>query len=202
VADQAPRVLLAALAVACAVAGVGCGSDSEKATKTSETEARGVVERFGTATARRDYQTICDELLADNLVKKVEDVGLPCEIAFEKGVGSVKNPRIEVRQVKVQGNRALVSVRSTARGETPSDDAVQLVREGDEWRIASLVSPSQQGKKTSTTAATTSVPTPDHDDRDAAAERKKKRAERKKKRAERKKKRAERKRKRGGGGKD
>jgi Putative lumazine-binding len=155
VADQAPRVLLAALAVACAVAGVGCGSDSEKATKTSETEARGVVERFGTATARRDYQTICDELLADNLVKKVEDVGLPCEIAFEKGVGGVKNPRIEVRQVKVQGNRALVSVRSTATGETPSDDAVQLVREGDEWRIASLVSPSRQGKEASTTAATT-----------------------------------------------
>jgi hypothetical protein len=198
VADQAPRVLLAALAVACAAAGVGCGSDSERATKTSETEARGVVERFGTATARRDYQTICDELLADNLVKKVEDLGLPCEIAFEKGVGGVRNPRIEVRQVKVQGNRALVSVRSTAAGETPSDDAVQLVREGDEWRIASLVSPSGQGKRTSTTAATTSVPTPDHDDRDAAAERKRKRAERKRERAERKRER-ERKRKRSGG---
>jgi hypothetical protein len=137
------------------VAAAGCGAD-ENGSQTDVNEARSVVERFGAATARHDYQMICDELLADTLVKKVEDVGLPCEVAFEKGVGGVRNPKLEVRQVKVQGARALVSVRSTATGETPSDDAVQLVRQDGEWRIASLVSPSGQGTTATTTATTTS----------------------------------------------
>jgi hypothetical protein len=178
VVARAPRVLLA-LAAACAAALAACGADEEGA-KSDQQQARTVVERFGTATAKRDYRTICDELLADSLVKKVENIGLPCELAFEKGVGGVRDPKLEVREVKVQGARALVSVRSTARGEAPSDDAVELVRQDDEWRIASLVSPRGQGTTTATTPttttpATTTVPTPDHDDRDAAAERKRKR---------------------------
>jgi hypothetical protein len=164
--------------LAIAALAAGCGSDGS-GSQTDAGEARSVVERFGSATARHDYQMICDELLADTLVKKVEDVGLPCEVAFEKGVGGVRNPKIDVRQVKVQGSRALVSVRSSATGEAPSDDAVQLVRQDGEWRIASLVSPSGQGTTTATTgtatgAAPTTVPTPDHNDRDDAAEAKRK----------------------------
>jgi hypothetical protein len=164
--------------LAIAALNAGCGSDGS-GSQTDAGEARSVVERFGSATARHDYQMICDELLADTLVKKVEDVGLPCEVAFEKGVGGVRNPKIDVRQVKVQGSRALVSVRSSATGEAPSDDAVQLVRQDGDWRIASLVSPSGQGTTTARTgtatgAAPTTVPTPDHNDRDDAAEAKRK----------------------------
>jgi hypothetical protein len=143
-----------ALAAACAVALAGCGGDDEGAGDAQQ-QARAVVERFGTATAQRDYRTICDELLADSLVKKVEDIGLPCETAFERGVGGVRDPRIEVREVKVQGARALVSVRSTAAGEDPSDDAVELAREDGEWRIVSLVSPGGSATTTTTTGTTT-----------------------------------------------
>ena len=160
-------VLLAALSAAGLAA--GCGGDSEGGAGAEKSAAQ-VVERFGAAAAGHDYQTICDDLLAEELIKTVESVGLPCEVALQKGLASVREPKIVVRQVRVQGARALVSIHSTAAGQKPSDDAVQLVREDGEWRIASLVSPSGQST-TTTTPSTTSVPTPDHDDRDAAAER-------------------------------
>ena len=82
-AAPAPRALLVALAVAGltgAAALAGCGADTEGDAK-AQADARKVVERFGTATAQRDYQTICDELLADSLVQKLENVGLHCEVA-------------------------------------------------------------------------------------------------------------------------
>ena len=151
------RLVLLTAAVSLALGAAACGGDGET-TSADVDAARAVVQRFGDATARHDYQVICDELLADDLVKKVEDVGLPCEVAFQKGVGGVRNPRLEVRQVKVQGSRALVSVRSTATGQQPSDDAIQLVRQDGEWRIASLVSPSRQGT-TSTATGTTATGT-------------------------------------------
>jgi hypothetical protein len=176
VAAPPRRVLLRALALLAAVCAAGlaagCGSDSE-GDAGAEKAARQVVERFGAAAAGHDYQTICDDLLSEELIKTVESVGLPCEVALQKGLASVREPKIEVRQVRVQGARALVSVHSTAAGQQPSDDAVQLVREDGEWRIASLVSPGGQSTTTTTTTtpSTTSVPPPDHDDRDAAAER-------------------------------
>jgi hypothetical protein len=137
----APRVVLGALLSAAIAAGAaGCGADSEG--PTDDTQVRATVARFGVATRNGDYQTICDQLLADALVHSVEAVGLPCESALQRGLSDVRDPRLEIRQVSMSGGRALVSVHSTAAGQPPSDDAIQLVKEGGTWRIASLAAPS------------------------------------------------------------
>ena len=161
-------MLLAAAGVALA----GCGADREgpAAPASATQQVRAVVARFGVASRAKDYQTICDQLLSQSLVRSVEAVGLPCESALQRGLGDVRDPRLEVRQVTVQGGRALVSVHSTAIGQAPSDDALQLVRENGSWRIASLSEPSASTATPASTAApaTTSVPTPDHGDRRGA----------------------------------
>jgi ketosteroid isomerase-like protein len=143
-------VLLASLTVAAAAA--GCGADTEGGDDAQA--VRDVVTRFGDASRARDYQTICDRLLADALIQKVEAIGLPCETALQKGLADVRDPRLQVRDVAVSGGRALVSVHSTAAGQPPSDDAIQLVREDGAWRIASLASP-EGGTSTRTPPATT-----------------------------------------------
>jgi hypothetical protein len=135
----APRVCLGLLSAAI-VAGAGCGADSEG--PSADTQVRATVARFGVATRDGDYQTICDQLLADALVHSVEAVGLPCESALQRGLSDVRDPRLKIRQVSMSGGRALVSVHSTAAGQPPSDDAIQLVKEGGTWRIASLAAPS------------------------------------------------------------
>ena len=131
-----------------AVAGLSaCGGDSD------DDQVRAVVERFADAGAKQDYQRICDELITPALSKKVEEIGLPCEVAFRQGLKDVKKPTLTVRSVKVDGDKALVGVHSTALNQQPSDDTVEVVKVDGEWRISSLVGGGGSG--TTTTPPTT-----------------------------------------------
>ena len=105
------------------------------------------VDRFGKAVASHDYQELCDNLLAANLKNALEARGVPCELALKTGFGDAKNPKIAVKTVAVNGNRALVSVHSTASNQPPSDDTLGLVKERGSWRISSLAQPEPQPPK-------------------------------------------------------
>ena len=126
----APIVLLA-----------GCGggpSDTE--------QVHATVEAFGQATAAKDYQRLCDKILAPSLIADLKKIGLPCEIALQQGLGDVKQPRLLVGAVKVKGKTATAEVKSSAEGEPPSSDTIELEHTDAGWQIASLVSPSEPGK--------------------------------------------------------
>jgi hypothetical protein len=125
------RPLVAVLAVVGAVSGCGGGpSDTER--------VHAVVEAFGQASAAKDYQRLCDDLLAPKLVEEVEARGLPCEVALKQGLGEVETPRLTIGTITVDGDNAAAAVQSTAAGEQPSRDTLQLVRVDESWRIASL----------------------------------------------------------------
>ena len=118
----APIVLLA-----------GCGggpSDTE--------QVHATVEAFGQATAAKDYQRLCDTLLAPKLIEKVESIGLPCEVALKQGLGDVKAPTLTIGAIKIDGDDATAQVNSTAQGQTPSKDTLKLQRVDGKWKIASL----------------------------------------------------------------
>jgi hypothetical protein len=113
----------------------GCGggpSDTE--------QVQAAVEAFGRATAAKDYQRLCDDLLAPELVEEVASAGLPCEAALRQGLGDVQAPTLTIGAIKVGGDRATAEVNSAAQGQPPSRDTLQLVRVDDAWRIASLAS--------------------------------------------------------------
>ena len=123
------------VALLLALAGVSaCGGGA------SDTEqVHAVVEAFGKASAAKDYQQLCDKLLSPKLVKDVESRGLPCEVAVKEGLGDVKAPTLTIGRIAVDGDKATAQVQSTAQGEPPSRDTLQLVRAEDgTWRIASL----------------------------------------------------------------
>jgi hypothetical protein len=125
------RPFVAVLAVLGAVCGCGGGpSDSER--------VHDAVEAFGKASAAKDYQQLCDDLLAPKLVEEVESSGLPCEVALKQGLGDVSSPRLTIGKVTVSGDSATADVQSSAAGQPPSRDTLQLVRVDDSWRIASL----------------------------------------------------------------
>ena len=125
-----PPVLTALAALALA----GCGDSGPS----DEARIRGALEEFQRATAAKDYAALCDRVLAPKLIATVEQVGLSCETALEEGFKSVRDPRISVGSVTVDGDSATAQVRSSAAGQEPSEDTVQLVRVDDSWRIASL----------------------------------------------------------------
>jgi hypothetical protein len=126
VRSLAPALVLLVLA--------GCGD----AGPTPEELVRTTVGDFGRATAAKDYGTLCDRILAPQLVDKVTQVGLPCETALRAGLGKVEDPHLTIGRVQVDGRRASAEIRTSAAGEEPSKDILELVNVNGTWKISSL----------------------------------------------------------------
>jgi hypothetical protein len=123
--------ILAALALAVLV---GCGDQGP----TPEEQVRATVTEFGRATAAKDYDALCDRILAPDLVREAESIGLPCEVALRQGLGDVDDPRITIGAVNVDGERASAEIRTAAAGQEPSEDTLELMNVDGDWKIASL----------------------------------------------------------------
>jgi hypothetical protein len=119
-----------ALVCTCAA---GCGP-----APTDQSRVRAVLDKLAKATADRDYRRLCDDVLAQSLVKEVEATGVPCPDALRAGLGGVRRPRLTVRAVRVRGKRAYATVHTTATGQRASDDTVRLDKSDGEWRVTAL----------------------------------------------------------------
>jgi hypothetical protein len=112
----------------------GCGdreaSDSE--------QVRDVLQTFAKATEQRDYAKLCDDVFAPRLLTGLQQIGLPCEVAMKRSLGTVKNPRLTVGKVTVKAKTATADVRTAADGQQPSSDKVQLEKVKGSWRVSSL----------------------------------------------------------------
>jgi hypothetical protein len=112
----------------------GCGGGGPP----PEDQVRSTVADFARATEAKDYGTLCDRILAPKLIEDVESIGLPCQAALRRGLGRVKNPRLTIGRISVEGDRASVEIRTTASGQEPSKDTLRLVKVGGTWKISSL----------------------------------------------------------------
>jgi predicted small lipoprotein YifL len=112
----------------------GCGDQGPP----PEEQVRTAVTEFGRATAAKDYQALCDRILAPSLVEDVESIGLPCEVALRQGLGEVDDPRLTIGQVNVDGDEATAEIRTSAAGEEPSRDTLRLQNLDGTWKISSL----------------------------------------------------------------
>ena len=127
-----------ALAVAALAAGLlaGCGDSGP----TAEEQVRQTLAEFGRATAAKDYQALCDRVFAPQLVRKLTQIGLPCEVAMQQSFEKVENPRLTIGKITVAADEkgAKAEVRTSATGQAPSQDTVQLVPIEGSWRVSSL----------------------------------------------------------------
>ena len=124
--------LLAALAL------TSCGGTREPS---DEEKVRATLAAFADATAKKDYQRLCDDIFAPELLRGISEIGLPCEVAMRNSLEDVDNPRLTVGRVSVKGTRASAEVRTSADGQAPSRDTVRLVKVGNGWRVSSLSDP-------------------------------------------------------------
>jgi hypothetical protein len=127
------RRLAAVALVAAALA--GCGG---KDTPSDTDQVRATLLEFGKATAAKDYKTMCTRLLAQSLLDKMQSVGIGCEQALQQGLGDVKSPKLSVGKITVDGPTARAEVRTSAEGQQPSDDTIELRKVNGSWRISSL----------------------------------------------------------------
>ena len=131
------RIAALACAVAFAVTALvlaGCGSREPS----DREQVRSVLADFAAASAAKDYGTLCDRLLAPELLKGIQGIGLPCEVALRNSLGAVENPRLTVGQIDVTGSKARAEVRSSADNQRPSRDTLELVKLESGWKVSSL----------------------------------------------------------------
>jgi hypothetical protein len=112
----------------------GCGASQKD-------EVQAKVEQFAHATARRDYATLCNQVLAPGLVQHLTDAGVTCQQAMRLFAESVQNPSLSVGKVTVTGNTASATVLATATGQKAALESIELIRTKRGWRLASLASP-------------------------------------------------------------
>jgi hypothetical protein len=124
---------IAASLLACALL-AGCGGSEPS----PEQQVRRTLTEFGRATSAKDYQALCDRIFAPQLVEELKQVGLPCEVAMQQSLRDVRDPSITVGAVTVTDRTATAEVRSSAKGQRPSQDTVELVELDGAWRISSL----------------------------------------------------------------
>ena len=124
----------ALLAIALGLAIAGCGEEKP----TPEQQVRQTLDAFGKATTARDYQALCDRILAPSLVEEVESIGLPCEVALRQGLDEVEEPRLTIGRIDVREDEASAEIRTSAAGEEPSRDTLELVNLDGTWKISSL----------------------------------------------------------------
>jgi hypothetical protein len=127
---------------ALALLATGCGGEEDPA---PEAQVRATLADFGRATAAKDYERLCTRILAPDLVEQVTSVGLSCPAALRQGLEEVREPRITVGAVRVTGDSARAEVSTSARGQQPSRDTLELRRVPGGWRVASLGGSAQEG---------------------------------------------------------
>jgi hypothetical protein len=113
---------------------VGCGSSPRELVQAK-------VEQFAHATAKRDYATLCDQVLAPDLIRHLTDAGLTCAQAMKVFAQSVQNPSLSVSKITVRGKTASATVLASATGQQGAVESIQLVNTKHGWRLESLASP-------------------------------------------------------------
>jgi hypothetical protein len=96
---------------------------------------REALARYEKASREKDYQTLCDKVLASSFVKSIADTDLPCEVRLRVANEGTTSPQIQVLAVDVNGDHALAHVRGGAAGQKPADAVYRLILEGGTWKI-------------------------------------------------------------------
>ena len=127
------RALAGAVLAAAVLAGCGGGPSAQE-------QVRRTLDDLGRAMSAKDYQVLCDRVFAPKLVEKLTQVGLPCEIAMQRAFEDVHNPRLTIGKITVAEDEksAKAEVRTSASGQSPSQDTVELVPADEGWRVSSL----------------------------------------------------------------
>ena len=127
------------MATSVLLASSGCslgGDDEAKPASGVAAQVAETVDRLERAVATKDYATICERLFTAQARRRAG--GAECARQLGSAAEGVKRPRIAIEAIAVEGNRAVVSVRTTASGQASLKDKLQLRRQDGRWLVEAL----------------------------------------------------------------
>jgi hypothetical protein len=133
-------LLLAGVVSGLVLGGCSFSDDDDEPKKISGApkEVARVVARLETATRRRQFNILCDQLFTE--AARGRAGGKDCVALLRETAKDVRKARIRLLDVKIDGHRAKARVRTTAQGQTAVEETIDLVRKKDGYRIAALES--------------------------------------------------------------
>jgi hypothetical protein len=130
------RVLAAIISTVVLACGCGSGKGSPRPVQGAAREVASVVSALEKATAHRDFEAICRDLLSSSVRRQAG--ADECPDLMRARAKEIRKPHIRIRSIEVSRAGAIVRVSTTAEGQARVDDVIRLVREGGSYRIASL----------------------------------------------------------------
>jgi hypothetical protein len=128
-----PRLAALALLLALALAGCGASSNSASDFDGAERDVADAIEELEKAAQEDEPGRICEDLLAKDVLTTI---GSDCTGKIAKAIDTTDQFALTVEDVTVTGTTA------KARVETGLDEekveTVELVKEGDDWKVAGL----------------------------------------------------------------
>lgn len=118
------------------LASCGGGDDDDEATGGLAQEAAAVVQQLERSIRAGEFERICSELLSAEVRRQAG--GGDCPAMLERTSAGVKRPRIEVKEIRIEGATAAVDVVTVAEGQDRVNGTIRLVREAGTYRISSL----------------------------------------------------------------
>jgi hypothetical protein len=133
-AALAALAVLAVAVIALLVARLSGTKDTPEVTGAAK-DVVSTVMQFQSALANRDWAGICSRLYTSRA--RAAAGGAKCASALAQSAGGLRSPRVKILSVVVRGQAATVTVSASVNGKPPVTDAIQLVREGGRFRVAS-----------------------------------------------------------------
>jgi Putative lumazine-binding len=121
------------------LASSGCslgGGDEAKPASGPPAQIAQTVNRLERAVAKKDYETICNQLFTAQARKRAG--GADCARQIASAAEGVKRPSIAIEAIDVEGDRATVRVRTRAQGQARVSDELQLRRQNGRWLVEAL----------------------------------------------------------------
>ena len=127
---------VAALAC-CALALVACGTNSRKRHAPRPGQQVGeAVAALQQDLVTRDYARICTEVFSSGA--RAQAGGDSCPDFVRRGAADLHGERIRIRSIEVLGSKASADVVTTAQGQAPVRETIELIFENGRYRIDSL----------------------------------------------------------------
>jgi hypothetical protein len=128
-----PRILTVVL-VAAALGVAGCTSSTGSSSAQfsgAQGDVAQVVSDLAKDGQRKDAQKICSDILARELVDKLNQAGTSCGQEMDKAIADADDFDLSVQKVTINGSSATAVVR---RGKDGPTATFRFVREGGKWK--------------------------------------------------------------------
>ncbi|MGH3100815.1 MAG: nuclear transport factor 2 family protein, partial [Thermoleophilia bacterium] len=99
-------------------------------------EVVAAVERFEQAVAQRDFKTICDELFTATARQRAG--GDDCVAQTSSAVEGLRRPRLQIEEIRVTDDSAVVRVATEASGQARVTDSLELRKTDGRWLVEAV----------------------------------------------------------------